>query len=61
MLLHPAAAGLFAEKKALTLEIARKMVTAAESEATRNHVAGVVAVIDDGGWPILIERPISPA
>ncbi len=24
--------------------------------ATRNHWAGVVAVVDDGGWPILIER-----
>jgi glc operon protein GlcG len=46
----------FAEKKVLTLEIARKIVTAAESEATRNHLAGVVAVVDDGGWPILIER-----
>jgi uncharacterized protein GlcG (DUF336 family) len=29
---------------------------AAESEAARNHLAGVVAVVDDGGWPILIER-----
>jgi glc operon protein GlcG len=46
----------FAEKKVLTLENERKIVTAAESEATRNHLAGVVAVVDDGGWPILIER-----
>jgi hypothetical protein len=28
----------------------------AEAEAARNHLAGVVAVVDDGGWPILIER-----
>ena len=55
-LLQPAAAGPFGEKKVLTLEIARKIVAAAESEATRNHLAGVVAVVDDGGWPILIER-----
>jgi glc operon protein GlcG len=55
-LLGPAAAGPFGEKKVLTLEIARKVVTAAESEAARNHLAGVVAVVDDGGWPILIER-----
>jgi glc operon protein GlcG len=55
-LLPPAAAAQFAEKKVLTLEIARKIVTAAESEAARNHLAGVVAVVDDGGWPILIER-----
>jgi glc operon protein GlcG len=56
VLLPPVAAAQFAEKKVLTLEIARKIVTAAESEAARNHLAGVVAVVDDGGWPILIER-----
>src|ERR1700723_799574 len=55
-LLLPAANAQFLEKKVLTLEIARKIVTAAEAEATRNHLAGVVAVVDDGGWPILIER-----
>jgi glc operon protein GlcG len=55
VLLPPAASAQFAEKKVLTLEIARKVVTA-EAEAGRNHLAGVVAVVDDGGWPILIER-----
>jgi glc operon protein GlcG len=44
------------EKKTLTLAAARKMVAAAEAEAERNHLAGVIAVVDDGGWPILIER-----
>jgi len=46
----------FAEKKVITLAAARKMVAAAEAEAERNHWGGVVAVVDDGGWPILIER-----
>jgi glc operon protein GlcG len=55
-LLPPTTAAPFAEKKVLTLAIARQIVTAAESEAARNHLAGVVAVVDDGGWPILIER-----
>lgn len=55
-LLPPTAASQFAEKKVLTLEIARKIVATAEAEAARNHLAGVVAVVDDGGWPILIER-----
>ena len=32
------------------------MVAAAEAEAERNHWAGVIAVVDDGGWPILVER-----
>jgi len=44
------------EKKVLTLAAARKMVAAAEAAAEREHLAGVVAVVDDGGWPILIER-----
>ena len=56
MLLPPVSAAQFGEKKVLTLEIARKIVAAAESEATRDHLAGVVAVVDDGGWPILVER-----
>ena len=56
VLLPSAATAQFSEKKAVTLEIARKIVAAAEAEAARNHLAGVVAVVDDGGWPILIER-----
>jgi glc operon protein GlcG len=44
------------EKKVLTLAAARKMVVAAEAEAERQHLAGVIAVVDDGGWPILLER-----
>ena len=40
------------EKKVLSLEAARKMV----AEAERNHWRGVVAVVDDGGWLILLER-----
>ena len=51
-----AATAQYSQKKVLNLEIARKIVAAAESEATSNHLAGVVAVVDDGGWPILIER-----
>src|SRR5271167_3506711 len=44
------------DKKVLTLAAARKIVAAAEAAAERNRLAGVVAVVDDGGWPILIER-----
>jgi glc operon protein GlcG len=55
-LLTQNAAAQLAEKKTLTLAAARKMVAAAEAEAARNHWAGVVAIVDDGGWPILIER-----
>jgi glc operon protein GlcG len=48
--------GQFAEKKMLTLAAAQKMVEAAQHEAERNHLAGVIAVVDDGGWPILVLR-----
>jgi glc operon protein GlcG len=37
------------------------MVAAAEAEAERNHWGGVVAVVDDGGWLILLERMDHPA
>jgi glc operon protein GlcG len=49
------------EKKVLTLEVARKMVAAAEAAAKRQNLRGVVAVVDDGGWAILIERMDNPA
>ena len=48
--------GQLADEKVLTLEQARRMVAAAEAEAERRHLRGVVAVVDDGGRPILIER-----
>jgi glc operon protein GlcG len=50
-----------AKRKALSLAAARKMVAAAEAEAERNHWPGVVAVVDDGGWVILLERMDNPA
>lgn len=52
---HAAMAQLV-EKKALTLAAARRMVAAAEAAADRKHLRGVIAVCDDGGWPILVER-----
>jgi glc operon protein GlcG len=45
-----------AEKRALTLAAARKIAFAAEAEALRNNWQGVIAVVDDGGWLILLER-----
>jgi glc operon protein GlcG len=56
VLLGQSAAAQLLEKKALSLEAARKMVVAAEAEAERKHWRGVVAVVDDGGWLILLER-----
>jgi glc operon protein GlcG len=52
----PEVSAQLAEKKVLTLAAAQKMVAAAQAEAERNHLAGVIAVVDDGGWPILLLR-----
>lgn len=44
------------EKKVLTLAAARSIVDAAAAEAHRRNWPAVIAVVDDSGWPILIER-----
>jgi len=61
LVLGPAAHGQLLQKQALSLAAARKMVAAAEAEAERNHWRGVVAVTDEGGWLILLERMDNPA
>jgi glc operon protein GlcG len=38
------------------LAAAQKIVAAAQAEAERNQLAGVIAVVDDGGWLILLLR-----
>jgi glc operon protein GlcG len=50
------ASAQLAEKKVLTLAAAQQMVAAARAKAEQNHLAGVIAVVDDGGWPILLLR-----
>jgi len=56
VLLGQSAEAQLLEKKGMSLEAARKMVAAAEAEAKSNHWRGVVAIVDDGGWIILLER-----
>jgi glc operon protein GlcG len=54
-----AAATLHAElptKKVLTLGMAKKLVAAAEGEAKKRGATVVIAVVDDGGQLILLER-----
>jgi glc operon protein GlcG len=43
-------------KKVLTLGMARKLVAAAEAEAKKRGATVVIAVVDDGGQLILLER-----
>ncbi|MBI1398358.1 MAG: heme-binding protein [Betaproteobacteria bacterium] len=44
------------EKKTLSLEAAKKIATAAEAEAARNKWNVVVAIVDDGGQIVYVER-----
>jgi glc operon protein GlcG len=53
--LNTAAAELPA-KKVLTLEAARQVAAAAAAEAQRRHARVVIAVVDDGGYPVYLER-----
>ncbi len=43
-------------KKTLTLEGARRVIAAAQAEAKKSNATGVVAVVDDGGNLIALER-----
>jgi glc operon protein GlcG len=43
-------------KKVLTLGLAKKLVAAAETEAKKRGATAVIAVVDDGGQLILLER-----
>lgn len=48
--------GQLPDKKVLTLEAARKVATAAEAEARKRNARVVIAIVDDGGHLILLER-----
>ena len=43
-------------RKTLTLEAARVALAAAEAEALRNGWRVVIAVVDEGGHPVLLAR-----
>jgi glc operon protein GlcG len=49
------------QKKVLTLATAQAIVAAAQAEAERLRLAGVIAVVDDGGWLVLLLRMDSAA
>jgi glc operon protein GlcG len=44
------------DKKVLTLEAAERVASAAEAEAKRRNATVVIAVVDDGGYPLLLKR-----
>ncbi len=51
-----AARGQVVQKKTLNLEGARQVIAAAQAEAKKTNATGVVAVVDDGGNLIALER-----
>jgi len=51
-----AAQGQVAERKTLTLDGARRVIAAAVAEARRNQAGGVIAVVDEGGNLMALER-----
>lgn len=56
LLTGPASAAPVADKKSLTLEGAKQVAAAAATEAKRNSEGGVIAIVDDGGNLLYLER-----
>ncbi len=56
VLLQTLPAGQLADKKALTLEVAKQVTAAAEKEAAGNKWTMVIAILDDGGNLLYLER-----
>jgi uncharacterized protein GlcG (DUF336 family) len=52
----PAFAAELATKKALTLEVAKEMAAAAEAFARKNNWNVVIAILDDGGNLVYLQR-----
>jgi glc operon protein GlcG len=48
--------GQLVTKKALTLDAAKKIAAAAQAEAKKKNARVVIAIVDDGGNLILLER-----
>ena len=43
-------------KKVITPNIAKQTAATAEAEANRRHLTAVIVVVDDGGYPLLLQR-----
>jgi glc operon protein GlcG len=52
----PLAQAQFAETKSLTMDGARRVITAAVAEASNKKTTGVIAVVDNGGNLMALER-----
>jgi glc operon protein GlcG len=52
----PAARAELPVKRVITLNVAKKIAAAAEIEANRRHLTAVIVVVDDGGYPLVLQR-----
>src|SRR5882672_6774529 len=56
LVIAPAVRAELPVKRVITLNVAKKIAAAAEAEANRRHLTAVIVVVDDGGYPIVLER-----
>jgi uncharacterized protein GlcG (DUF336 family) len=56
LMLAASASGQLMDKKALTLDGAKKLAAAAEAEAMKNSWRVVIAIVDDGGHLVYLQR-----
>src|SRR5271166_4371691 len=56
LVIAPAVRAELPVKKVITLNVAKKIASAAEAEAKRRHLTAVIVIVDDGGHPLLLHR-----
>src|SRR6266513_5100235 len=56
LLIAPSVRAELPVKRVITLNVAKKIAAAAEAEANRRHLTAVIVVVDDGGYPLLLQR-----
>src|SRR5437773_10709891 len=56
LVIAPAVRAELPVKRVITLNVAKKITVAAEAEANRRHLTAVIVVVDDGGYPLVLQR-----
>jgi glc operon protein GlcG len=56
LVLSGAARAELPTKRVLTLAVAKRLAAAAEAEAQKRKATVVIVVVDDGGYPLVLER-----
>jgi len=56
LVIAPAVRAELPVKRVITLNVAKKIAAAAEAEANRRHLTAAIVVVDDGGYPLLLQR-----